>query len=401
MIIYLIYSTVCMVVLLLFYHVVLEKEKMHHINRGYLIFSLIFSLCIPFIPVGMADAFIPWLQNQQGSQLQAISGFLSNGEWTKIGSEKMISAPETSGMSLHLLTQIVLLIYSIVACVIFVRLLRIVHMIKLKADRNPRKLFDGYEIVLLNEKVVPHTFSSTIFLNKDQYLKGEIAKEVMIHELTHAKQKHSLDILFVEILKIVFWFNPALYFYKKAMLLNHEFLADEAVISMGAQVPEYQTLLLQSLIEYPSHRIISQLNCTLTKKRLRMMAKTKSKNRTFIRIKALLPLFGALALFSGCEHNASEFSEQEAVVVKDLAIEISNSEIPLKDIINSYLLNSQLITNGDNEMQLILPEEVKGYENCMSWLDKLKQISDVKLFDFTKNCTIIFCKNNRFCHFST
>ena len=63
-------------------------------------------------------------------------------------------------------------------------------------------------------------------------------------------------------------------------------------------------------------------------------------------------------------------------------IEISNSEIPLKDIINSYLLNSQLITTGDNEMQLILPEEVKGYENCMSWLDKLKQLSDVKLFDF-------------------
>ena len=63
-------------------------------------------------------------------------------------------------------------------------------------------------------------------------------------------------------------------------------------------------------------------------------------------------------------------------------IEISNSEIPLEDIINSYLLNSQLITNGDNEMQLILPEEVKGFENCMSWLDKLKQISDVKLFNF-------------------
>ena len=63
-------------------------------------------------------------------------------------------------------------------------------------------------------------------------------------------------------------------------------------------------------------------------------------------------------------------------------IEISSSEIPLKDIINSYLLNSQLITNGDNEMQLILREEVKGYENCISWLDKLKQISDVKLFDF-------------------
>ena len=63
-------------------------------------------------------------------------------------------------------------------------------------------------------------------------------------------------------------------------------------------------------------------------------------------------------------------------------IEISNSEIPLKDIISSYLLNSQLITNVDNEMQLILPDEVKEYDNCLSWLDKLKQISDVKLFDY-------------------
>ena len=63
-------------------------------------------------------------------------------------------------------------------------------------------------------------------------------------------------------------------------------------------------------------------------------------------------------------------------------VEITNSEIPLKDIIDSYLLNSQLITNGDDEMQLILPTEVRNYENCMSWLDKLKQISDVKLFDF-------------------
>ena len=63
-------------------------------------------------------------------------------------------------------------------------------------------------------------------------------------------------------------------------------------------------------------------------------------------------------------------------------IEISDSEIPLKNIIDSYLLNSQLATNGQNEMMLILPEEVKSYETCMAWLDKLKQISDIKLYDF-------------------
>ena len=63
-------------------------------------------------------------------------------------------------------------------------------------------------------------------------------------------------------------------------------------------------------------------------------------------------------------------------------IEIPDKEIPLDDIISSYLLNSQLFTNGEGEMQLILPAEVQNYENCMQWLEKLKQTSDVKLFDF-------------------
>ena len=63
-------------------------------------------------------------------------------------------------------------------------------------------------------------------------------------------------------------------------------------------------------------------------------------------------------------------------------IEIPDKEIPLDDIISSYLLNSQLFTNGEGEMQLILPAEVQNYENCMQWLEKLKQTSDIKLFDF-------------------
>lgn len=324
MTLYLIYSTVCMGILLLFYHAVLEKEKMHHINRVYLIFSLIFSLSIPLIPVGMADSVIPWFQNQQISEIQ----YSSQGEWLKTGPEEMTPASETSGTSLYSLAQVAFLIYAMVAGVLFVRLIRIIHMIQLKADRNPRKLFDDYEIVLLSEKVVPHTFNSTIFLNKGQYLKGEIAREIMVHELTHARQKHTLDILFVEILKIVFWFNPVLYFYKKAMLLNHEFLADEAVIRGETQVSKYQKLLLNSLMEQPSCGPISPFNYALTKKRFRMMTQTKSNIRMSLKIATLIPLFGTLGLFLGCEYNPSEFSEHdEAMVVKELTIEISGSEI--------------------------------------------------------------------------
>lgn len=326
MITYLIYSTVCMGLLLLFYHVFLEKEKMHHLNRGYLIFSLIFSLAIPLIPVGMTGSILPGLQFEQSQEIQLFpTSLLSEGEGSEIGSEGLIPVTVTSGISLNLFTQLALLIYTLIAGILFVRLLRIIHMIQMKADRNPRKLFDDYEIVLLTEKVVPHTFISTIFLNKDQYLKGEISQEIMLHELTHARQKHTLDILFVEFLKILLWFNPVLYLYKKAILLNHEFLADQAVISGGIRVSEYQTLLLKSLLGQPSHGLISPFNYALTKKRLYMMTQKPSKIRSLVRIVALVPLFATLALFLGCESTPSEYPEQDADT-KELNIVISDSE---------------------------------------------------------------------------
>ena len=63
-------------------------------------------------------------------------------------------------------------------------------------------------------------------------------------------------------------------------------------------------------------------------------------------------------------------------------IEIKENEIPLIDIIKSYLLNSQLVSTTDGEMLMVLPAEVRNFDNCMQWIDKLKQISPVKKFEF-------------------
>lgn len=324
MIIYLISSTVCMGILLVFYHFVLETEKMHSINRGYLIFSLIFSLSIPLIPVGIVDGLLPLIQSQQDTQSEIYTSL--PGEWLKTGSDVMVERSKQSGISLYLVSRIGFLIYSIVAGFLLIRLLRIIYMIQLKADRNQKKLLENYEIVLLNEKVIPHTFLSTIFLNKDQYLRNKIPDEVLIHELTHARQKHSLDILFVEFLKIIFWFNPVLYLYKKAILLNQEFLADEAVISKGTQISEYQTLLLENLTNHPSYGLSSQFSYKTTKKRVLMMLQTTSKTRSSIKFISLIPLFISLSLLLGCEYNPSDYADEETVA-KKLTIEISDSDV--------------------------------------------------------------------------
>src|SRR5690606_16202849 len=84
-----------------------------------------------------------------------------------------------------------------------------------KIRTNPKYRNSGFINVLLSETVIPHTFFSYIFLNKKQFEHDEIPPEVLLHEQTHALQKHSLDVIFVELLQIVFWFNPLFYFIKR------------------------------------------------------------------------------------------------------------------------------------------------------------------------------------------
>jgi hypothetical protein len=95
-------------------------------------------------------------------------------------------------------------------------------------------------LVLVDEKTLPHTFLNHIFVNFDDYNQRTIEDELYTHELVHVTQKHTLDILFIELLITIFWFNPLLYLYKKAIQLNHEFLADQKVVESYNNVPFYQ-----------------------------------------------------------------------------------------------------------------------------------------------------------------
>jgi len=130
-------------------------------------------------------------------------------------------------------------------------------------------------LILVEEKILPHTFLNYIFINKNDYENRKIEGELFTHELTHVRQKHTLDVLFIEILKTIFWFNPLLIFYKKAIQLNHEFLADEKVVTSYKNVPFYQSLLLEKASWNSNFYLASNLNFLVTKKRLIMMTKPR------------------------------------------------------------------------------------------------------------------------------
>lgn len=139
-------------------------------------------------------------------------------------------------------------------------------------------------------------FSHFIFLSK-KHFNDQIDNRIFLHEKTHLVQKHSLDLIFIEILQAISWFNPAIYFYKKAIKDNHEFLADEVIVQKEFNIKDYQNLILAEVLNVQSPSLANQFNFNNTKKRFIMMTTKRSKLEKFKKLFAVSALAGLSILF--------------------------------------------------------------------------------------------------------
>ncbi len=286
MIDFIIKSSFSLSVFFIFYKLLLENEKMHLFNRFYLLITLVFSLVIPFITIQTVNE-IP-LQNFQ----------------TLIAEPIVIKQKESSFFQFNW-TVLFFVCYGLVTLTFFIRFTKNVLNLLKKAKTNPFIYFKNTKVILMEEAIIPHTFLNFIFVNKQDFKNNQIQEELFSHELVHIHQKHTLDILFIEILKTLFWFNPLFYAYKKAIQLNHEFLADDNIVKKYNNVPFYQALLLNTNGNKPIY-LASNLNYLVTKKRLIMMTKSTSKRMNLIKKTASLAVMASLFLFLSLKVNAQE-----------------------------------------------------------------------------------------------
>ncbi|MEO8933091.1 MAG: M56 family metallopeptidase, partial [Xanthomarina sp.] len=163
------------------------------------------------------------------------------------------------------------IIYFLGVAIFTVKFSRNLTEIFLKIKRNKKLKTRNSTQILLEELVVPHTFLNYIFLNRTHLENREIPKEVLIHEEAHVAQKHTLDILFIEICQIILWFHPLIYMLKKTIKLNHEFLADQKVIQQGISLSKYQQILLAFSSNALEPRLATAINYSFIKKRFTVM----------------------------------------------------------------------------------------------------------------------------------
>lgn len=274
-------SSVCLLALLLFYKIALEPLSIHKFKRVYLLVAVAVAGIIPFI------TFVKYVQPAFDK-----SSFIFDTSTTIPLDTNFKIVEETNYLPIILYS-----IYALGVGLFFIRFCINLFKIVSKIRKHTKVKSSSFINVLMEQLEIPHTFFNYIFLNKNKFENKQIPAEVLLHEQTHAKQKHSIDIIIIELLQVMFWFNPLIYWLKKEAKLNHEFLADQAVLNHGVDTKNYQNILLKFSSNQQELVLANAINYSSIKKRFTLMNTQTPTKTKWIRSVLLLPLL-ALLLYS-------------------------------------------------------------------------------------------------------
>ncbi len=265
-------STICFSAFYLYYHVGLRKERSFQFNRFYLLTAAILSIIIPLIEFSFTESSV--LTNALNYiTLQEVSITTEATQQYSLGWLSIIGAIYALGIPFFLSR-------------LFVQLFKIRRIIR--QNRNATKYYKGALLINTNGTLPTFSFMNYLFWD-DSLVFNEVEKEqILNHELVHIHQKHSWDVLFFEVLGIIFWFNPIIKFYKRAVSTNHEFIADAAV-SRNSHSQNYPSLIVRQLFNYVDLSIGSYFNQSQTLLRIKML-KQAAKKTPLIKLMMSLPL---------------------------------------------------------------------------------------------------------------
>ncbi|PHR87144.1 MAG: hypothetical protein COA80_19080 [Leeuwenhoekiella sp.] len=283
MLAYLIKSILCLLVLWGFYKITLEQTAAHYFKRFYLLGSLVLALTLPLITFSYTVEVEP--------QTVVAETYFEPVAFTEAPDAAPVDEP-TNWLLVGLG-----IIYVAGVLLFGFRFLRNLNRLRHKIASNEKVRARSHINVLLTGKVVPHSFLRFIFLPRKDFKNNTIAPEILAHEQAHVTQKHSWDILAVEFLQVIFWFNPLLVFLKRSIALNHEFLADRAALAQNTTTENYTNLLFTYSGGAHHTALSSPINYSLTKKRILMLSKTKSIKKLATRLALFVPVLALCIYF--------------------------------------------------------------------------------------------------------
>jgi len=260
------------------YCLFLIRETHYTLNRFFLLFSCVISLILPLIQIGILKPAERTVQNTFGV-------IVGNVHPNTIPAQ---IAPAVSHFNLQdCLLYTYLLGFIILLVILAFKLYQLLKLTRTKSAVTR----DGYKLICINDSNTAFSFFNYLFIGD----KAHGSETIIRHELVHIRQKHSFDILLLELFKVINWFNPLVYLLQNSLKTVHEYIADEKTAADETDAISYSTFLVNNAYGIGGSSIAhSFFNYNLLKKRIIMLNQKRSGRLARLKYLIALPVCAAL-----------------------------------------------------------------------------------------------------------
>lgn len=326
LLLYVIESTLLLMVFYLLYVLLLSKVTYFGLNRAVLLAIPLLALLLPLPRVDVRDvSSVPVEHPLTG--LSALSRAYNDAmvAW-QFEQEETKAVTERAEVNWF---------YGLIFCagvvyaggVLFClsRTMRSIQWIRKTLASNPATVIDGMRIVRLREPLASFSFLNNVFVH-GPLMESEDFPQILRHERVHVEEKHTFDLLYMQIFTAVFWFNPIIWQLLKALKTTHEYIADRRIIQAGYSVVEYQIILLKQLISNNSQELVHNFNLSFMKKRITMM--TTKRSGFYGSTRVLAAILTMLSLSVGLIQCNSKIDEDALTTTTTLSGEPGGVRVP-------------------------------------------------------------------------
>jgi len=393
LIFYIAESTVLSIVFYALYVSVLSKETFFQLNRAVLLAIPILSLFFPMLRIEFVD--LTGLAVDQ--PLDHLSSFsksyydaMASWEFEVRGntSSSKYSSDRINWFDVSLYLTILIYIVGILICLS--RTVWSIRWIVKTLMKHPILESDGVKVVRLVNPTAPFSFLNYLFVHAPLADSTEF-RQILDHERTHIEEKHTFDLLYIQMVAAFLWFNPVIWLLLKSLKTTHEYIADRKIIQSGYSVDEYQTLLLRQLISNNSQQLVHNFNLSFIKKRITMMTNKKSSWLGRIKVSAaIIAMFCCSVILIRCNSKIDDEQISSLKISSD-PTEVDLPTLPasgfrfdgdLRDAL-TFTISNNTLHIGDKEADVSAIANLQGVEDggglpIIMMVDKNQQMGFVR-----------------------
>lgn len=290
-------STLVLSLLYLFFRLLIRNETFFRFSRLVLLLIVVASVIIPFIYLPKAHLPIVSIQLDPLFQGNTIIAMPEQANESTLSALSITANSNTDNPIVISTKTVILFVYM---TGVFISLLLFIYSIfsVLRLFRKSRKtLLNGIQVMIHNVDIPAFSFRRRILISKNDY--DTNADAILTHELSHIRQGHFYDLMLMELVKLIYWFNPLVYRMVSDLKDIHEFQADEHTLESGVDLTKYQLLLIQKCVGHQSFALANSFNHCQIKKRITMMNKSKTSKAWCWKVAIFLPLLALLLMAFG------------------------------------------------------------------------------------------------------